>query len=66
MLNEEQIKKLIDIASKKMASEQEEFDAMDYSGGNFDDAYYMGTEDGEISMAREVLDMIGVEYEIEE
>lgn len=50
-----EIEKLKNIASKKMASEDEDFEPCDFSGGNFDDAYYMGTTDGEIEMARTVL-----------
>lgn len=34
------------------------FNPADESGGNFDDAYFMGTEDGRIEMARRVLDVL--------
>jgi hypothetical protein len=30
----------------------------DYAGGNIDDSYSLGREDGEISFAREVLNLI--------
>lgn len=34
------------------------FNACDASGGNYDDAYYYGLEDGEIGMARAILDLL--------
>ena len=34
---------------------EEYFSPYEASGGNFDDAYYMGTEDGQIQLARTVL-----------
>jgi hypothetical protein len=65
-LTEEQINKIKAIAEKQTADSREDFNPMDDSGGNFDDAYYMGTEDGEIYMARTVLDMLGIDYDIED
>lgn len=40
------------IAEKKARSDNPEFNAMDWSGGNFDDAFSMGCDDGEIFLAR--------------
>ena len=70
-LTSEFIDKLKALASKQTNDEratargEEYFNVMDDSGGNFDDAYSMGTDDGEIYMARQVLDDIGVDYEVE-
>lgn len=36
-------------------SDNPEFQADSYSGGNFDDAYEMGVEDGEIQAARSLM-----------
>jgi hypothetical protein len=43
------------LAAKKAAIDKEDFNPYDYSGGNYDDAYYMGSSDGEILLARELL-----------
>jgi len=55
MLSEAMIGKLKKLAAEGCCSEDEDFNAYDYSGGNFDDAYYAGTSDGEISLAREII-----------
>lgn len=39
------------------------FDPQDASGGNFDDAFDMGTEDGEIEYARHLLNTINKNLE---
>jgi hypothetical protein len=41
-------------------SDKEDFQADGESGGNFDDAYEMGVEDGEIQFARSLQILIGV------
>ena len=46
---------LKEIARKKAASDDNDFNAYSYSGGKYDDAYYAGCEDGEIVFARELL-----------
>ena len=46
------------LAKSKAWSDDEEFNAHEFSGGNFDDAYAGGTADGEIMLAREILAMI--------
>jgi hypothetical protein len=43
------------LAKKSISSDDDEFNAYDDSGGNFDDAYNMGCEDGETLLARELL-----------
>lgn len=53
----EDLKKYLqELSSKDAAIESEDFSAYDASGGNFDDAYSIGVSDGEISLARELLD----------
>lgn len=58
-LTEEQIKKLVEKieaqAAKSAHFDREDFNACDYSGGNFDDAYSLGVSDGETSFARDLL-----------
>jgi hypothetical protein len=61
-LTTEQIEQLQSTAKIKMASEDEDFEPCDFSGGNFDDAYYMGVQDGEIEMARKMLDYLNIKY----
>ena len=34
--------------------------ACDASGGNYDDAYSLGIDDGEIALAREILTLLGI------
>jgi hypothetical protein len=46
-------------ASREIAPDlNEDFNPMDCSGGNFDDAYEMGVEHGYVLFARELLDLI--------
>lgn len=42
-------------AEKPCKCDKADFDVYDYSGGNFDDAYEIGLNDGEISYARIIL-----------
>ncbi len=60
---EELIQKLKKIASRKCWSDDEEFIPDDYAGGNIDDAYSGGVDDGRVDMAREILAELGVEIE---
>lgn len=55
MLSQAMIEKLKKLAATDCSFDNEDFNAYDYSGGNYDDAYYMGSTDGEISLAREIL-----------
>ena len=50
--------KLKELAEKGSHLDEEGFSVFDWSGGNIDDAYSMGLDDGEISLARELLKMI--------
>jgi hypothetical protein len=47
---------LVAKAKREAWSDDEEFIAGDYAGGNFDDAYFGGTEDGETLLARHLLE----------
>lgn len=55
---DELIAKLKVLAVKTAATDNDDFSAYDYSGGQPDDAYEMGCEDGEIALAREILPMV--------
>ena len=57
---------LIDALTAKLQSydpveHSNDWNPMDASGGNFDDAYYMGVRDGEAQLAAEIRDLLGVE-----
>ena len=43
------------LANQSLLSDDEEFNPQDYAGGNYDDAYNMGVQDGEVLFARELL-----------
>lgn len=47
--------KLQEIASRNAMFDDEDCDVMDCCGGNFDDAYEVGSHDGEVALARELL-----------
>lgn len=57
-MNELLIKKIKETASKKAKIDREDFEPDDCAAGNIDDAYYGGSEDGEILFARELLSLI--------
>ena len=65
-MNEQVIEKLIEIAQKESIFdgivEEECFCVDDYAGGNIDDAFSLGLDEGEIELARKLLDMLNVEY----
>jgi hypothetical protein len=61
-MNELLITKLVEIAQQKAWSDNEDFNPMDNSGGNYDDAYFGGSRDGETALARYILDSLGVSY----
>lgn len=62
----EQLKiKLQKIAAQKCPSDDPEFNAYDYSGGNYDDAYALGYDAGEIHCASCILGVLNGEIEIE-
>lgn len=43
------------IASQKACQDEEDFNPQDYAGGNYDDAFALGEDDGEIFLARALL-----------
>jgi hypothetical protein len=43
------------IAKKESWQDSIDFNVYDFSGGNYDDAYYGGCDTGEILLARELL-----------
>jgi hypothetical protein len=49
------------LAAKKAWCDAEQFFVDDYAGGNINDAYYGGCNDGEIILARQLLDMWDVD-----
>lgn len=44
------------IVAKNIKSDEKDFNVFDYSGGNFDDAFALGIECGEASLAKELLE----------
>lgn len=63
----ELIQKLKDLAKRRTwqdgADEDgEDMNAMDYSGGNFDDAYAGGERAGATDLARMILSELGIDY----
>lgn len=62
-LTNELIQSLIKTAKLCTSASEEDFNVYDSSGGNFDDAYQIGIDDGEIYLARHILDAVGVAYE---
>ena len=61
-MKQETLNKLIELAKKTVRRYEDDFMADDYAGGNFDDAWDKGMEDGETALAQEILDLEGVEY----
>ena len=55
---EKLIEKLKEIAAKKAGFDNPEFNVYDWSGGNFDDAYQLGIGDGEVGLARELVELL--------
>lgn len=61
-MKQETLNKLLELAKKTVRRYEEDFEANDYAGGNIDDAWDSGMEDGERSLAQEILDLEEVEY----
>lgn len=61
-MNEEMITKLKTLAAGEAWFEDDEFDPMDFSGGNFNDAYDGGLEDGRVDLAREILTSMNIKW----
>lgn len=60
-LPDEFVARLRKLAAQDMDWENEEFEVHSYCGGNIDDAYQRGEEQGEISMAREIVEHLPAE-----
>lgn len=60
------LRKLKKFAERSHWYDDEDMCVYDYSGSNVDDAFESGTYLGEIRLAREILDELNIEYEIEE
>lgn len=54
-MNEEMKEMLEKLAARTCWCDDDEFMADDYAGGNIDDAYYGGSDDGEAILARRLL-----------
>jgi hypothetical protein len=54
----ELIERLKKITAKKAKSETEDFNVNDWSGGNVDDAFQIGYDDGQIHLAESVLETL--------
>ena len=54
----EMIARLRDLAKRKCWCDNEEFIAEDWAGGNFDDAYSGGVDDGYAMLAQEILESL--------
>lgn len=63
-MNEELKKQLIEIAKQRCPYDDEDFNAYDYCGGNYDDAWSGGVECGQIIFARQLLNEAKIEYTI--
>ena len=67
-MNEKLIERLKELAKKRCwADELSACDAGgcivdDFAGGNVDDAYQGGCDSGEVLLARDVLDSLGIQY----
>ncbi len=60
VITDELLKRLKEVAARECWSDDPEWEgANDYAGGNIDDAYSGGCEDGEAHFAREVLKVLG-------
>lgn len=55
---EKLIQKIKEMAAKELATDDEDFEVDDCAGGNIDDAFSSGYEEGQISFARQLLEMI--------
>ena len=66
-MNTQIMNKIREIASKQTDIETDEyFNIYDACGGNFDDAYYIGIQEGQIIFARQLLSMMESNNEVEQ
>lgn len=62
-ISEEFVEELKKLAARDCWCDGDDFSPCAYSGGNYDDAYYGGSDDGETLLARAVLKELGVRDE---
>lgn len=55
---EELIKELKKLAERECWGDEEDFNPDDFSGGNYDDAYQGGYDDGQSKLASRILDIL--------
>jgi len=63
MLSNAKLAKILELIEKKsqlktMSDSHPDSNVFDISGGNYDDAYGLGVDDGEISFARELQNIV--------
>ena len=56
------INRLKHLAKQDTLFDRDDFNPGDACGGNFDDCYNRGLDDGEIGLAREILSKLGISY----
>lgn len=61
-MKQETLDTLLKLAKQTVRRYEDDFMADDYAGGNIDDAWEGGMEDGERSLAQDILKLEGVEY----
>lgn len=61
-ISDNMIKQLIAIAKRSAVFDEHDM-VDDFAGGNIDDAYNIGSEDGETSLARQILTDMNIPYE---
>lgn len=57
------LNKIKSYAEEDSAYDDEDFNPMEWSGGNFDDAFSLGVDEGYRQFARELLTMIGKSHD---
>jgi len=62
-MNDKLKERLISLAKDEAKkSDNEDFNVYDWSGGNVDDAFEMGLDEGYTLLAREILDELNISY----
>lgn len=55
-ISDELYARLVKLASERCATDDPEFMADDYAGGNIDDAFSCGRDCGQVELARELIE----------
>ena len=61
-LSQEQIDNLKKLARRECWADDPDYNPCEYSGGNYDDAYYGGRGDGAAVLARDILRSLSIEW----